>query len=34
VNQEYDVKPSNGKIQIQSDGAEIFVRKVELTKLD
>lgn len=34
VNQAFDVKPSRGKIQIQSEGAEIFVRKVELTKLD
>lgn len=33
VNQAYRVKPSRGKIQIQSEGAEMFVRKVELQPL-
>ncbi len=33
VNQAYRVKPSKGRIQIQSEGAEMFVRKVELTPL-
>lgn len=33
VNQAYDVKPSKGRIQIQSEGAEMFVRKVEITPL-
>ncbi|RYG49677.1 MAG: DUF1080 domain-containing protein [Chitinophagaceae bacterium] len=33
VNQAHDVKPAKGKIQIQSEGAEIFFRRVELTPL-
>lgn len=33
VNQAFDVKPYKGKIQIQSEGAEIFFRKVNLTFL-
>ncbi|MEO5995387.1 MAG: DUF1080 domain-containing protein [Chitinophagaceae bacterium] len=33
VNQAYHVKPSRGKIQIQSEGAEMFVRKVEIAPL-
>lgn len=33
VNQASRVKPSKGRIQIQSEGAEMFVRKVELTPL-
>jgi hypothetical protein len=33
VNEAYNVKPRKGKIQIQSEGAEMFVRKVELTPL-
>lgn len=33
VNQAYDVKPSKGRIQIQSESAEMFVRKVEITPL-
>jgi len=33
VNESYNVKPSNGKIQIQSEGAELFIRKVELSPL-
>lgn len=33
VNEAYDVKPSKGKIQIQSEGAQMFVRRVELTPL-
>ena len=34
VNQALNVKPSRGRIQIQSEGAEIFFRKVELTPLN
>lgn len=33
VNEAYDVKPSKGRIQIQSEGAELFVRKITLTPL-
>lgn len=33
VNRAIHVKPSKGRIQIQSEGAEMFVRKVELTPL-
>lgn len=33
VNHAVDVKPQKGRIQIQSEGAEIFFRKVELTSL-
>ncbi|GJM30976.1 MAG: hypothetical protein DHS20C17_36110 [Cyclobacteriaceae bacterium] len=33
VNQALAVKPSKGRIQIQSEGAEMFVRKIELTPL-
>lgn len=33
VNQASNVKPRKGKIQIQSEGAEIFFRKVELVTL-
>jgi hypothetical protein len=33
VNESYNVRPRRGKIQIQSEGAEIFIRKVELTPL-
>lgn len=33
VNQALDVKPSKGRIQIQSESAEIFLKKVELTPL-
>ncbi|RRA98032.1 3-keto-disaccharide hydrolase [Larkinella rosea] len=33
VNQATQVKPSKGRIQIQSEGAELFVRKVELVPL-
>lgn len=33
VNQASGIKPSKGKIQIQSEGAEIFFRKVELELL-
>ncbi|WP_345026180.1 DUF1080 domain-containing protein [Ravibacter arvi] len=33
VNQAVKVKPSKGRIQIQSEGAEMYVRKVELTPL-
>ena len=34
VNEALDVKPAKGRIQIQSEGAEVFVRKVELKPLD
>lgn len=34
VNQAYNVKPSFGRIQLQSEGAETFFRKVELTRLN
>ncbi len=34
VNEAYDVKPSKGRIQIQSEGAELFVRKIRLTSLN
>ena len=33
VNEAWNVKPSRGKIQIQSEGAEMFVRSVELIPL-
>ncbi len=33
VNQAFDVKPHKGKIQIQSEGAEIFFRKIIITPL-
>jgi hypothetical protein len=33
VNRAFDVKPRRGRIQIQSEGAEVFVRRVELTPL-
>jgi hypothetical protein len=33
VNQATKVKPAKGRIQIQSEGAELFVRKVELAPL-
>jgi hypothetical protein len=33
VNRAMDVKPQKGKIQIQSEGAEIMIRKVDLTPL-
>ncbi|MEA5063774.1 MAG: DUF1080 domain-containing protein [Petrimonas sp.] len=33
VNRIYNVKPQKGKIQIQSEGAEIFIRKVDLQRL-
>lgn len=33
VNKALDCKPARGKIQIQSEGAELFVRKAELTPL-
>lgn len=33
VNHAYDVQPRKGRIQIQSEGAEMWVRKVELTPL-
>jgi len=33
VNQAFDVKPQKGKIQIQSEGAEIFFKKIIITPL-
>lgn len=33
VNECYNVKPTKGKLQIQSEGAELFVRKVQLQPL-
>ena len=33
VNQAFDLVPSRGRIQLQSEGAEIFFRKVELKPL-
>jgi len=33
VNKAIDVRPRKGRIQIQSEGAEVFVRRVELTPL-
>lgn len=33
MNQAIDVQPQKGHIQIQSEGAEIFFRKIELTSL-
>lgn len=33
VNEAFDVKPAKGRIQIQSEGAELFVRKVQLDRL-
>ena len=34
VNRAYNIKPQKGKIQIQSEGAELFIRKVHLAKLN
>jgi len=34
MNHAQNVKPSRGKIQVQSEGAEIFFRKIELTPLN
>ena len=34
VNQAFNVKPSRGRIQIQSEGAEIFFRRIDLTPLN
>ena len=33
LNYAYDVKPQGGKIQIQSEGAEIFFKRIEITQL-
>ena len=33
VNEATGVKPSKGRIQVQSEGAELFVRKIELTPI-
>jgi hypothetical protein len=33
VNHAVDVKPQRGRIQIQSEGAEIFIRRIDLTSL-
>ena len=34
VNKGYHVYPAAGKIQIQSEGAEIYFRRIELTPID
>jgi len=34
VNKAIDVRPNKGRIQLQSEGAEIFFRRIELTPLD
>jgi hypothetical protein len=34
VNQAIDVQPQKGRIQVQSEGAEIFLRRVDLTPLN
>lgn len=34
VNKAFDVKPRRGRIQIQSEAAELFVRRFDLTPLD
>ncbi|MCF6287037.1 MAG: DUF1080 domain-containing protein, partial [Candidatus Hydrogenedentes bacterium] len=34
VNRALDCKPTKGRLQIQSEGAELFVRKMQLTPLD
>ncbi len=34
VNEAINVKPYMGRIQIQSEGAEIFFRRVEMTPLN
>ncbi len=34
VNQAFQVRPSSGRIQIQSEGAELFVRRVELRPVE
>ncbi|NUM55624.1 MAG: DUF1080 domain-containing protein [Candidatus Hydrogenedentes bacterium] len=34
VNEALDVKPTNGRIQVQSEGAEVFVRKIALKPLE
>jgi len=33
VNEAFDVRPAKGRIQIQSEGAELFVRRVDVTPL-
>ncbi|MBM3288954.1 MAG: DUF1080 domain-containing protein, partial [Candidatus Hydrogenedentes bacterium] len=33
VNEALDVKPAKGRLQVQSEGAEVFVRKIELTPI-
>ena len=33
VNKATDVRPSKGRIQIQSEAAEVFIRRIELTAL-
>lgn len=33
VNRCYDVRPSKGRIQVQSEGAELFVRRIDLVPL-
>jgi hypothetical protein len=34
VNHAYNVKPQKGRIQIQSEGAEFFYRRIDLTTID
>ena len=34
VNQAYDVKPSSGRVQIQTELAEYFIRRIELQPLE
>lgn len=34
VNECYDVRPSKGRIQIQSESAEVFVRRMDLTPVE
>ena len=33
MNEAFDVKPTKGRIQIQSEGAEMFVRKVDILSI-
>jgi len=34
VSRGFGVRPSRGRIQIQSEGAEIFFRRIDLTPLN
>ena len=31
VNEAFDVRPSKGRIQVQSEGAELFIRRIEIS---